>query len=118
MKPYTHAVISAKRYGGVPEDYIELHNFMDSSKACYPHIAHRAVLHSSFGIFIGEKVFGVTITNSEGKQISTRDVLEHHVHEDLGFIPTVEDWLQNLELKDWMQAKGKKDKTVIPNNID
>ena len=37
-KPWIHALSSAKRFGGVPEDYIEIHNLMDSSKATLPFI--------------------------------------------------------------------------------
>lgn len=67
MKPYIHAQNSAKKWGGKPEDYLEIHNFMDSSKAHMPDQRHRAILHSSFGIFITEKVFGTYMFNSKGK---------------------------------------------------
>jgi len=102
MKPYCHAKNSARKHAGVPEDYMEIHNFFDSSKASIPDMRHRAILHSSFGIFILEKVFGCTITNSDGKKVSVRDIGEDHVLEDLGFIPTVEKWLENLPIADWM----------------
>ena len=32
-KPWIHAVSSAKRFGGVPDDYLAIHEFMDSSKS-------------------------------------------------------------------------------------
>jgi hypothetical protein len=70
-KPWIHAVSSAKRFGGVPEDYIEIHNLMDSSKATIADSRHRALTHNAW--FVGtilEKIFGVTFTNSAGKQIS------------------------------------------------
>ncbi len=28
-KPWIHAVSSAKKFGGVPEDYFDIHNLMD-----------------------------------------------------------------------------------------
>lgn len=56
---YHHAVSSARRYGGVPEDYLEIHNFLDSSKAAWADHRHRAVLHHSYGIFITEQMFGL-----------------------------------------------------------
>lgn len=104
MKPYIHARSSAAKFGGVPEDYIEIHNFMDSSKAALPDVRHRAILHSSFGIFIVEKVFGVTIENSTGRKISVRDVAEQHVLEDLGTIPTIEKWFGTMEIEPWMNG--------------
>lgn len=57
-KPMIHARSSAKRFGGQPEDYIEIHDFMDSSKAAFPDNRHRALTHNSWFIFIVEKVFG------------------------------------------------------------
>ena len=102
MKPHIHAINSARRHGGRPEDYQNIHDFFDSSKACVPDIRHRALLHSSFGIFMVERVFGPTMRNSDGRLVSVRDLGEEHVMDDLGFIPTVEKWLQNIPIADWM----------------
>lgn len=106
-KPHAHAVSSAKRFGGIPEDYIAIHNFMDSSKSSLPDNRHRALTHNSW--FIGtdgplERAFGVTITITGGKQVSVRDIGEQHVLEDFAnrFIPTAQDYLQEMEIKDWM----------------
>lgn len=108
MKPFTHAIISAKKHGGTPYDYLPIHDFFDSSKACMPDMRHRAVLHSSFGIFVLEKVFGTNIKNSDGNLVSVRDLGEEHVIQDLGFIPTVEKWLEGLPMEDWMLGRVKK----------
>lgn len=116
MKPFIHAKISAKRFGGTPDDYIAIHDFIDSSKACIPDIRHRALLHSAFGCFLVEKVFGHTLQNAEGKEVSTRDVAEYHIQEDLGFIPTVEDWLKELPIQLWMS--GSKKKREVHTNAD
>lgn len=102
MKPYIHSKNSVKKYGGKVEDYQPLHDFFDSSKAHVPDIRHRGLLHSSFGIFLLERVFGTTITNSDGKVISVRDIGEDHVIEDMGFIPTVDKWLGNMTIQEWM----------------
>ena len=89
-KPFIHAQNSASKYGGKPEDYLDIHNFMDSSKAHIPDARHRALFHNSFGCFIVEQVFGITRINSDGNTYSTRDVAEQHIIEDLGTIPTVQ----------------------------
>lgn len=118
MKPYIHSKNYAKKYGGLPEDYQELHDFFDSTKIAIPDIRHRAVLHSAFGIFLLEKLFGTTITNSEGKKVSVRDIGEDHVIEDLGFIPTMERWFVNMPKEEWMSGtrrRGKKS-VIIPFN--
>lgn len=108
MKPYIHAKNSVKRYGGQIEDYIAIHDFFDSTKSAWADVRHRAILHSTFGIYLVEKVFGTTITNSDNKQISVRDIGEDHVVEDCGFIPTIERWLTNIPTEDWMLGKGQK----------
>lgn len=102
MKPHIHAENSVRKYKGLTSDYIEIHNFMDSSKAVVPDMRHRCLFHSAFGCFIVEKVFGVTITNSDGLIVSTRDIAEDHIIEDLGQIPTLQDWLNEMNFKDWM----------------
>lgn len=111
MKPYLHARIHAKKYGGVPDDYIDIDNFIDSSKTCVPDVRHRAILHSSFGCFIVEQMFGITRTNSENKTYSTRDVAEDHIIQDLGMIPTMEMYLNNMTLQDWMSGTLKHNRT-------
>ncbi len=105
-KPYIHAISSAKKFGGDPEDYMDIHQLMDSSKSAFPDNRHRALTHNAW--FIGtilEKVFGVTRVNSGGKTYSVRDIGEQHCLEDFGgkFIPSAQDYIQEIEIKDWMQ---------------
>ena len=45
MNPYHHALSSAEKYGGEPEDYQQLHDWFDESKAFFPDIRHRALRH-------------------------------------------------------------------------
>jgi len=110
MKPLLHAKISAKKYGGTPDDYLPIHNFIDSSKATYANVKHRAILHSSFGIYLAEQVHGTYFTNSAGKDVSTRDIAEEHIIQDLGFIPTVEQYLENMTLQGWMSGTEKRNR--------
>lgn len=107
MKPFLHARISSKKFGGVPEDYLDIHDFIDHTKELLPDMRHRALLHNAFGCFMVEKVFGHTRTNSEGKVYSPRDVAEAHIIEDLGFIPTVQDYLKNMPMEGWMSGTMK-----------
>ena len=100
--PYHHAVRSAKLFGGEPEDYLAIHSWFDESKAFMPDIRHRALRHHSEGIFLCESIFGVTLQNSAGKTVPVRSVGEQHVNDDLGWIPTVKDWLGHLPIQPWM----------------
>lgn len=110
-KPYIHALSSARKFGGTPEDYIEIHNLMDSSKGVIADSRHRALTHTSWFLsVILEKIFGVTITNSAGRVVSVRDIGEQHVLEDFGgrFIPSAQDYLEGMEFHEWMlSGKGQ-----------
>lgn len=103
-KPYIHAQSSAQRYGGKPEDYLAIHNWFDETKAIMADSRHRALRHHSEGIFLCERIFGVTLTNSDGHVVSVRDIGEQHVLEDFGnrFIPSAQDYLQWMPIQDWM----------------
>lgn len=68
--PLKHAESSARKFGGKAEDYLPIHNWFDESKAFLADFRHRALRHHAEGIFLSERIFGVTITNSEGKRIS------------------------------------------------
>jgi hypothetical protein len=113
-KPLIHAKNSVKRYGGIIDNYLPIHNFMDSTKAALPDARHRAILHSSFGIFLAEQLFGTYITNSDMRLVSVRQIAEDHVMEDLGFIPTMERWFENMKLEEWMMGPKLVSKRFIP----
>ena len=101
--PYHHAVSTAKRYGGIPENYLAIHQWFDATKETFADFRHRALRHHSQGIFEAERIFGVTITNSDGKVVPVRYIGELHVKEDCGGrIPTVSDWFRNIKPEVWM----------------
>lgn len=108
MKPFLHSRIHQKRYGGLESDYADIDDFIDSSKAAMPDVRHRAILHSAFGCFIVEQMFGRTRMNSDGKEYSPRDVAEDHILQDLGFIPTMEQYLNNMTIQGWMSGTEKR----------
>lgn len=105
MKPLIHAESSVEKYGGIVEDYLPIHSLMDESKSTMPDQRHRALTHNSWFLFILEKIFGYYITNEEGKKVSVRQIGEDHILEDFDnrFIPSAQDWLENIEYKDWME---------------
>ena len=100
--PYHHAVSSAKKWGGVPEDYQAVHDWFDESKMMMADFRHRALRHHAEGIFMCERIFGHTITISTGRKIPVRWVGEQHVKEDCGFIPSMQDWFQHIKPQKWM----------------
>ena len=54
-----HAESSAKQYGGSSEDYLEIHEMMDSSKSAHADNRHRVIFHSAFGAYLIQKMFGM-----------------------------------------------------------
>ena len=101
-----HAKSSAEKLGGVPEDYYRIHEFIDSSKLFLPDWRHRALLHSTFGIFLAERyVFGPTyVRESDGVAVATRTIVEQHLLEDLNAILTPAEFLREMPLRIWMNG--------------
>lgn len=102
--PWHHALSSAKKFGGKPEDYLPIHDWFDASKEFFCDFRHRALRHHAQGIYEAERVFGTYIVNSDGKEVPVRLIGEQHVKEDLGFIPTLADWLRWIRPQKWMLA--------------
>lgn len=109
---YYHALSSARRFGGIADDYQSIHDWFDATKSTFGDFRHRALRHHTLGIFDAEQLFGTTITNSEGRQIPTRLVAEQHVLEDCGYLPTPQDWLQHLTPQRWMNSPQKLSRTL------
>lgn len=97
MTPWKHAESSAAKWGGEPEDYIEIHDWFDETKQYTGDFTHRAMRHHSAGVQWCIETFGHSIITSEGRVVPVKMIAEQHVTEDCGFIPTVQDWLQPLK---------------------
>ncbi len=107
-KPYMHAEVSAKRFGGKSEDYLAIHELMDSSKLAIADNRHRALTHNTWFIeMILKRVFGASIKNSDGKTVSVQDIGEQHCLDDFThrFIPTAQDYLQEMNVMSWMSNR-------------
>ncbi|MGB5083325.1 MAG: hypothetical protein WBO09_01695 [Methylocystis silviterrae] len=99
---YYHALSSAKKWGGTADDFLPLHNWMDESKMMEADFRHRVLRHHCEGIFMMERFFGATITTSTGRVVPVRLIGEQHVLEDLGFIPSLADWVRCIRPEPWM----------------
>lgn len=105
-KPIEHAKSSVESFGGKAEDYLPIHELLDSSNVTFGDVRHRVLTHTKWFIStILIRVFGHTIINSDGDEVSVERIAEQHIVEDFpngGIIPTVQDWLALIPLKDWM----------------
>lgn len=111
---YHHAQSSARRWGGRPEHYLKVHEFIDGSKRAFGDVRHRALLHNTWGVWVAQEVFGPVLhvpfddPLRGDKLIPTREIVEHHIEEDLGFIPTPGDWLEHMNIVTWMGGRQHK----------
>jgi hypothetical protein len=109
--PEIHSKSSVKRWGGVIEDYIAIHELIDSPKATMNNNSSRALTHNTwFAYTIIPKVFGYNITNSSGKSVDTIDIAMLHIAEDfrMKFVPTPQDYLKHMQVQPWFN-NGVKD---------
>ena len=91
-----HAMSSVKKWGGIPEDYLHIHEWFDQYKSQNWHFSHRMILHHTGGIELSEQVFGPLLEISTGKDVPIRWIGEQHMKEDFGFVPTPRDWMQAI----------------------
>lgn len=114
--PHVHAELSAKRFGGKPDDYIQVHELMDSSKKAFGDLRHRALTHNSWFVTeIIERIFGNTLKNSDGKRVAVREIAQWHIMEDYGgAFPSAQDFLANIKYEKWMN--NGEDGAIPPSN--
>jgi hypothetical protein len=103
--PLIHSKSSVKRWGGKVEDYLSIHQVIDSPKETMNNNAARMITHNIWFCYkIIPLIFGYNITNSDGKSVDTVDIAMLHIAEDfrMKFIPTIQDYLVNMTLPDWI----------------
>lgn len=104
MNATIHSQISKRYRGGEEKDYYSLHDFMDSSKEVESTNKHRFLTHTMF--FVKQvmiPIYGNTITNSDGKNVNVKDMLEQdHILADFKgkFIPTICDYVDEIDPSD------------------
>ena len=104
VNAYKHAENSAKRFGGNAEDYLEIHDLLDSSEVAWSDSRHRVLTHNAWFVkVILLRLFGPTIETSGGEKISVEDIAEWHIREDFGgSYPSVSDYLASMKYQRWM----------------
>ena len=103
--PEIHSKSSVKRWGGKIEDYLAIHELIDSPKESMNNNTSRALTHNTwFAYKIIPKIFGYNIINSDGRSVDTIDVAMLHIAEDfrMKFVPTPQDYLKHLQIQPWM----------------
>lgn len=119
MNSWHHAVSAARKWGGTPEDYIEVEEFIDSSKKILGDVRHRSLYHHTEGVWLCQRIFGRTLTvpkvdHKTGDetglmQVPVRLVAERHVLEDLGWLPSPKDYIDGMPIAAWMSGAQRKE---------
>ena len=116
MNSFYHAQSCARKWGGEPEDYMEIHRFIDSSKQVIGDVRHRSLYHHTLGVFLCEKIFGTTITIGR-KVVPVRLIAERHIVEDLGWLPSPADYIEGMPIAAWMGGKQIKNVPLSTLNL-
>lgn len=106
-----HAVSSARKWGGEAKEYYYLHMWFDESKHHVCDFRHRMLRHHARGIEEFVKTFGPTLKLSTGREIPVRFIGEQHVKEDLGRIPSLQEWVRAIRPEAWMGRAPKQELT-------
>ncbi len=110
MNSWHHAQSAAKKWGGEPETFIEIEEFIDSSKKIIGDVRHRSMYHHTAGVWLCQEIFGRTIAVGErGILVPVRLIAERHILEDLGWLPSPKDYIDGMVIKSWMSGAQRKE---------
>lgn len=114
MNSWNHAQSAARKWGGKPEDYIEIEEFIDSSKQVLGDVRHRSMYHHTTGVWLCQRIFGrvLEIPRASGDgviEVPVRLIAERHVLEDLGWLPSPADYINGMPIKPWMSGSQRKE---------
>ena len=118
--PLIHSKSSVKRWGGKVEDYLPIHELIDSPKATMNNNSVRVLTHNTwFAYQIMPKIFGYNIINSDGRSVDVVDISMLHIAEDfrMKFVPTPQDYLQHLQVQAWFNNGVKELDSPEAKNI-
>ena len=104
---FYHATSSANAFGGVAEDYLDIHAWFDRSRGGTSSILHRMLAQHTAGIQDAVARFGSTITISTGRKVPVSLIGEQHITEDLGFVPTLDDYIGMMTCPRWASKRAK-----------
>ena len=109
MNSRLHAVSAARKWGGTPEDYEPIEEFIDSSKQVIGDVRHRSLYHHTLGVYLCQKIFGsvLSVPRRDGRgfhEVPVRLIAERHIEEDLGWLPSPADYINGMPIHRWMSG--------------
>lgn len=112
MNSVYHARSSARKWGGTWEDYIDIHEFIDSSKKIIGDVRHRSLYHHTEGCWLAQMIFG-KVRRVGSRDVPVREIAERHIQEDLGWLPSPKDYIDGMLLKPWMSGAKMREAGTI-----
>jgi hypothetical protein len=116
VNSWYHAKSCANHWGGTPEDYLPIHEFIDSSKQAMGDYRHRAMYHHTLGVYLCQQIFGKTIKVQKKTKVidvPVRLIAERHIVEDLGYLPSPEHYFKHIPFNEkptlWMSGAQRKE---------
>jgi hypothetical protein len=112
VNSWNHAQSAARKWGGKPEDYIEIEEFIDSSKQVLGDVRHRSMYHHTTGVWLCQRIFGrvITVEREHGSvEVPVRLIAERHVIEDLGWLPSPADYIAGMPIAAWMSGSQRRE---------
>ena len=76
--PNLHAKSSVRKWGGKPEDYIAIHDWLDETKSWVGHSIHRMFRHHSEGILKQKSYLEIVLLIQMVKQY-IQDMLQNNM---------------------------------------
>lgn len=113
----------ARKFGGLPLDYEELAAWFYRPGLELDDPRFFRLLGNSFGIFLAEQRFGVSLTRpSDHRELPTRTLGEMLVYVALDTIPTLAQFFQGMSLEAWMmkgarQLSAEIEITPLPSSL-
>ena len=111
-----HCESSARKFGGIADDYVRIHKFLDQSKLYLGDWRHRALLHNTMGVALCEQFFGDLYRRSSDQAYAcVRTIAEQHIIEDIGAILTPGEFLREMPIRPWMNGLTASEKRYLQN---
>lgn len=101
-------VNSAKKFGGIPYDYQDVHDFIIGLCTPTSPLMVRIRIHSKWFMTFGlSHLLGTSsVRNSDGVFVDVQRIGEEHLHYLYGFTPTGRDWEKKSKCKSWINGVG------------
>ena len=95
--PYHHALSSVRLFGGVVNDYLPVHQWLDRTKSHLANFRHRAVRHHKEALPLLHAHMGsYVVIRSDGQPVTIQEVFLQHLREDCQGVPALSDWIDGI----------------------